>query len=334
MRLLAHISIVLLMVVWASDVECVVVKKDLRSSPSPGEQFLLFCATGPDSAGSVGFVSGDVDGGLQFDDWFVGGPQQSPSDRQRAAQRARVEACERAAFTDISILFVVQIDPKAYADALRALAAFRRSGRRNTTELAISLGQVVAIRLPTTLSLPFDYFRYMGQLNSGARVNGGQWLWVPPTIAMNPANAPAKEQVPATDSLPRSRGVSNSRAGLIPTGLATVASVDRSALEHLYQALGDAEDHSNISYAIELEITGAVIANIFVHPVEMKRDAPLERGDSACVFATGETQGINFVELLDALLLLPRTNPAAISHAWGFTPSHPLLGSPAIGKLR
>ena len=325
-----HLSVagLLICILCAAHVHGDVVKKDLRTAPLPGEQFVYFCADGPNSTGVVGFVQGDQSSGFQLEDWSLGGQKFGSSERQRAVQQAAVEACARSAFSGKTNMFVVEIDSAVYADVKNAFAQFRSDGRTEVTDLAIGLGQLLGIKLPTVLAKPFDYIKAIGMLNSGTYQNGGQWLWKPPTIKM--VALPSSDPALQTDSHATSQAqmVPSASLDLIPTGLSTVKFVNRSALQHLYQALADAEDNPNVSYDIELEIADGVATNVFVHPVQMKRDSTLERGDSACVFTNLDSPAINYVELLDTLLLLGSTSAASVSKAWGFAPNHPLLGAP------
>lgn len=302
-----------------------VVKTDLRSAPLAAEQFVFFCAEGPTSLGAVGFVHGDQGSGFQTDDWMVGGQNSAISARQNASNKVAVEACSKNALSNRAIMFVAELDSKVYSSAKDALAQFRTKGKVEITDLIVGLGQVIGVRLPTVLSKPFEYIRSLATLNPGRSVSAGEWLWQPPTIRMSTPPTPA-DAAPSS-SPDKTSAVSPSSLELLPTGMADIKFVNRSALEHLFQALADAEDNSNVSYDIELHISDNIVHDTFVHPVQMRSDVTLEHGDSACVFANLDVAVPNLIELLNKVLVLPSTNAAALTRTFGFAGHSPLLGT-------
>ena len=117
----------LMYIVCAAEVHCDVVKKDL-GAPLPGEQYVYFCADGPNFPGVVSFVQGDQSNGFHLDDWLLGGQKLSSNEHQRAVQQATAEACARSALSGKTNMFVVEIDSAVYTDLKNALAQFRDNG--------------------------------------------------------------------------------------------------------------------------------------------------------------------------------------------------------------
>jgi hypothetical protein len=303
-----------------------IVKKDLRSVATPEEHFVFFCADHGAVNGVVGFVQGDQSSGFQFDDWFVGGKPPRSVKARRLAEKSAVESCSQGAFSADKVMFVVETDPPLYAQAKDALVLFRTKDNTDTVALAISLGQVIGLQLPTVLAPAFDYFKSMSNLNPGLFHDGGQWIWQPPVVQMKPATPPAPSgSASATAQTPAPPTISSD---LIPIGTTKVKYIDRSALVRLYQVLADAEGNPNVNYDIELNVLGETVNQVFVHPLQMKRDSTISRGDSTCLFVNLDAPAVDFVELMDALLTLGSSNTDAVFAAWGFFPSDPLLGVP------
>jgi hypothetical protein len=291
-----------------------IVKKDLRSVATPEEYFLFFCADHGAVNGVVGFVQGDQSSGFRFDDWFVDG-KLLRSVQARLAEKSTVVSCAQGAFSPNKVMFVVETDPPLYAQAKDALVLFRIKDNTDTVALAISLGQAIGLQLPTVLAPAFAYFKSMGNLNPGVFHDGGQWIWQPPVVQMKPATPPVPSTAPSgSTSATQTPGPPTISSDLIPIGTTKVKYIDRSALVRLYQVLADAEDNPNVNYDIELNVLGETVNQVFVHPLQMKRDPTISRGDSTCLFINFDAPAVDFVELIDALLTLGSSNTGSVFH--------------------
>ena len=80
---------------------------------------------------------------------------------------------------------------------------------------------------------------------------------------------------------------------LIPTGIKAIPYVQRNALIRFYQALAVAEDNSNDQYDVEFRVREDTLADVFVHPIQVKLDAEFERGDSVCIFFSGDAPNVS-----------------------------------------
>jgi hypothetical protein len=302
-----------------------IAKKDLRSAPVPSEQFIFFCADQGDERGVVGFVSGNQASGFLLEDWFLGG-QRTPSGREREAQQSYIEQCVQATFSDRSQTFVAEIDNSVFLQAKDALLVLRTKGTKDTLDFEIAVGQIIGLRLPTTLEKQFAYIKDISALNASPYEGGGQWIWQPPAIKMRPESPASLLQAPASSD--QAAAPPEEIPIWVSTGLKSVESIDARALKDFYQALADAEDNSNVSYVIELAISNKQITNVYVHPTEMMRDVTTLRGSAACIFTNPDTKGIDFAELMNTLLSLASVHHDEIGKAWGFPANHPLLGAP------
>lgn len=302
-----------------------IAKKDLRSAPVPSEQFIFFCATQGDGKGVVGFVSGNQASGFLLEDWFFGG-QRTPSGREREAQQSSIEQCVQTTFSDRSQTFVAEIDNSVFLQAKDALLVLRTKGTKDTLDFEIAVGQIIGIRLPTTVEKQYTYIKDVSALNASPYQGGGQWIWQPPAIKMSPESPASPTQAPASSDQVAAQP--DQMPIWVSTGLKSVESIDARALKDFYQALADAEDNSNVSYVIELAISNKQITDVYVHPIEMMRDVTTVRGSAACIFTNPDTKGIDFVELMNTLLSLASVHHDEIGKAWGFPTNHPLLGAP------
>jgi hypothetical protein len=302
-----------------------IAKKDLRSAPIPSEQFIFFCADQGDGKGVVGFVSGNQASGFLLEDWFFGG-QRTPSGREREDQHSYIEQCVQATFSDKSQTFVAEIDNSVFLQAKDALLVLRTKGTKNTLDFEIAVGQIIGLRLPTAVEKQFAYIKDISALNASPYQGGGQWIWQPPAIKMRPESPASPPQTPVSSD--QAAAPPDQIPIWVSTGLKSVESIDARALKEFYQALADAEDNSNVSYVIELTISNKQITNVYVHPIEMRRDVTTMRGSAACIFTNPDTRGIDFVELMNTLLSLASVHHDEIGKSWGFPANHPLLGAP------
>ena len=104
--------------------------------------------------------------------------------------------------------------------------------------------------------------------------------------------------------------------------------MNRLALERFYQAIADAEDNPNIYYDVVFQIGGGILGDVYVHPLEVRRDAQTEKGDSLCIFFSGSDINADPIELVDRLLQLSNPDADIVSESWGFDSTHPILGTP------
>ena len=241
------------------------------------------------------------------------------------------DSCARNALVDKSSLFIASVDESVFKTAK---ALLNHNSKPTQTQKASDLFQkdaasvssAAGLHVPDSTSSALEFVNQVCVFNPGRPQDGVEWVWQPPVVRM----VTVPESVSANPAT-QSNGVptqEQSHDNFISTGVEEVPQIDRAALLRLYQAVAEAEDNPNLYYDVELQIEDKALVKVYVHPLEPRHDPPTEKGDSACIYFTGDPTNADPIDLLNHLLQLSNTNAADVSKSWGFYPAHPLLGSP------
>ena len=305
-----------------------VVKTDLRSAASSQTYILAFCAKkGPPDRTLAGLAYGDSSSDYQWIRVLAYPVSHNDSNSQYSA----FDRCGRSALTHKADLFVAQVDETAFLkmkDALEQVGNLPQSRQSLTKYVGIlaDLARMADLNVPDPSKPPIQFLQDLSTSNAGHFQDGVEWVWQPAVVNLVVHNIPSNSPPSTPESLAPS--IDPNDRDLIATGTAGVPRVNRLALERFYQALADAEDHPNIYYDVEFDIHGGVLANTYVHPLEVRRDARVEKGDSLCIFFSGRDINSDPIELVDRLLQLSDTEAEMVSASWGFNSTHPILGTP------
>lgn len=112
-------------------------KKDLRSAPLPGEQFIAFCADRIGSVAVVGLVQGDQASGFNLDTWISHGQSTKAS---RIAQQGLLEGCAHAAIYESTSMLVLELDANVYTLAKEEVILLVDSCQPAMVRLRLVLG--------------------------------------------------------------------------------------------------------------------------------------------------------------------------------------------------
>ena len=308
-----------------------IVKTDLRSKASSQQFFVVFCAARntPNQA-YAGLAVGSVDSEYQWSEVI----SYSTSKVFRAEQGVTVpvfDSCTHNALVDTSSLFIAAVDESVFKTAKGLLNHNSTlTQTQKPSDLfqkdAASVSSAAGLHIPDSTSSALEFVNQLSVFNPGRPQDGVEWVWQPPVVRMVtvPESAPANPATPSNAVSTQEQSHDN----FISTGVSAIPQIDRAALLRLYQAVADAEDNPNLYYDVELQIEDRALVKVFVHPLELRHDPPIEKGDSACFYFAGDPTNADPIDLLNHLLQLSNTNATEISKSWGFYPAHPLLGSP------
>jgi hypothetical protein len=305
-----------------------VVKTDLRTAASSQTYILAFCALkgGPDRA-----LAGLAYGRLNSDYQWIRVISYPGSRASQSSQYSDFDSCGRNALIHKADLFVAQVDESAFSkmrEALDHVDSLPRSRQSSDTFLRIvsDLSSAAGLTVPDSSTSPVKFVVALSTSNAGHFQDGVEWVWQPPSVKLVPHDAPNTSPPSTPDaSVPSSSPIDQD---FIATGVGGVPRVNRLALERFYQAIADAEDNPNIYYDVEFQIGGGILGDVYVHPLEVRRDAQTEKGDSLCIFFSGSDINADPIELVDRLLQLSNTDADIVSESWGFDSTHPILGTP------
>jgi hypothetical protein len=307
-----------------------VVKIDLRSAPYSQDFFVALCATkSARNNAFAGLAQGNLLSGYQWVEVLPYSTARGAHSVQRVT--STLDSCIQSAFISGAALFIAEIDQSIFAkskDLLRGSGPGARKERSSGefTSDASNFAGLVGLHVPDISATPIDYVEKLSSLNPGQNQDGVEWIWRPPTVRLvsRGDQDTTSSQTSSPPVIPTPLIIDN----FIPTGLRTVPTVDRVALERFYQALADAEDNSSDYYDLEFRIQSGKLEQIYVHPIQVRRDLETEKGDSVCVFLSGDVAEVDPIELIDNLLQLSSADQDTVSGNWGFYSAHPMLGAP------
>ena len=278
-----------------------IVKTDLRSKVSSQQFFVVFCAARntPNQA-YAGLAAGSVDSEYQWAE--VISYSTLRVSRAEGVTVPAFDSCARNALVDKSSLFIASVDESVFKTAK---ALLNHNSKPTQTQKASDLFQkdaasvssAAGLHVPDSTSSALEFVNQIVRIQS-AVVHRTAWSgFGSPQLCAWSLSLESVSANPATQS----NGVptqEQSHDNFISTGVEEVPQIDRAALLRLYQAVAEAEDNPNLYYDVELQIEDKALVKVYVHPLEPRHDPPTEKGDSACIYFTGDPTNADPIDLL------------------------------------
>jgi hypothetical protein len=313
----ATIVFVLTVIFSPSSAKAQFAKVDFRAHGELNDYVVVFCTSerGAESATYIATVTGNQKSGYTWDELFGKRIRNGEDHPMQTVRQIDLQQCADQSLSAHSQMLVISTDSTKYASVNAIITA--KESDTATLDRYIAVAKLLDLREPQPTDGE-DVRKYVSNLVVGNALTPGQAGllsgWIP--TAIRPLEFGESKASQADTEL--------------ETGIREVPRIRAKALKNLYQALADAEDKPWNHYDIELEISETTVVQTTVRRTVMVREPALKFGESACIYINTQRRErpLDLIRLVDSLLTLSFSAPAAVEQGLGIAADHPLLGVP------